>query len=78
MGSHIDINTINKWQLYKIGRFCDAVDDEGYFEGVTDGRGGREPRFSCNVVFDRGEKIYDAINTIAQILGEEFSLVIQR
>ena len=67
MGSHIDINTINKWQLYKIGRFCDAVDDEGYFEGVTDGRGGREPRFSCNVVFDRGEKIYDAINTIAQI-----------
>ena len=65
MGAHIDVSTINKWQLYKIGRFCDAVDDNGYFEGVTDGRGGREPRFSCNIVFDQGQKIYDAINTIA-------------
>ena len=52
MGSHIEISDINKWQLYKIGRFCDAVDENGYFEGVTDGRGGKEPRFSCNVVFE--------------------------
>ena len=67
MGSHIDISKINIWQLYKIGRFCDAVDDSGYFEGVTDGRGGLEPRFSCNLVFNQGQKIYDAINTITQI-----------
>ncbi len=67
MGSHIDESKINKWQLYKIGRFCDAVDDNGYFEGVTDGRGGKEPRFSCNVVFDKGQKIYDAITTITEI-----------
>jgi len=67
MGSHIDIDTINKFQLYKIGRFCDAVDDEGYFVGVTDGRGGKEPRFSCNIVFDQGQKIFDAINTIASL-----------
>ena len=65
MGSHIDVDKINKWQLYKIGRFCDAVDDNGYFQGVTDGHGGLEPRFSCNIVFDKGQKIYDAINTIA-------------
>lgn len=67
MGSHIDENTINKWQLYNIGRFCDAVDDDGFFVGVTDGRGGKEPRFSCNVVFDQGQKIFDAINTIASL-----------
>jgi hypothetical protein len=67
MGQHVDETIINKWQLYKIGRFCDAVDEEGYFEGVTDGRGGREPRFSCNVVFEQGEKIFDSINTIASI-----------
>jgi len=67
MGQHIDEAIINKWQLYKIGRFCDAVSEEGYFEGVTDGRGGKEPRFSCNVVFEQGEKIFDAINTIASI-----------
>jgi len=67
MGSHIDSDTINKWQLYKIGRFCDAVDEQGYFEGVTDGRGGKEPRYSCNIVFDQGQKIFDAINTIAAL-----------
>ena len=67
MGSHININQINKWQLYKIGRFCDNVDNEGYFLGVTDGKGGKEPRFSCNIVFDKGQKIFDAINTIASL-----------
>ena len=67
MGSHIDLQSINKWQLYKIGRFCDAVDDEGNFVGVTDGRGGKEPRFSCNVVFDQGQQVFDAINTIASL-----------
>jgi len=67
MGSHIDVDSINIWQLYEIGRFCDAVDENGYFKGVTDGRGGLEPRFSCNIVFDQGQKIYDAINTIANI-----------
>jgi hypothetical protein len=64
LGQHVDEDTINKWQLYEIGRFCDAVDDNGYFLGVPDGHGGREPRFSCNIVFDAGLKIYDAINTI--------------
>jgi len=67
MGNHVDANKINKWQLYKIGRFCDAVDDNGSFEGVTDGRGGLEPRFSCNIVFERGQKLYDAITTITNI-----------
>ena len=67
MGSHINIDQINKWQLYKIARFCDNVDDEGYFLGVADGKGGKEPRFSCNIVFDQGQKIFDAINTIASL-----------
>ncbi len=67
MGSHINADNINKWQLYKIGKFCDNVDNEGNFLGVTDGRGGIEPRFSCNVVFDQGQKIFDAINTIASL-----------
>jgi len=64
LGQHIDEDSVNKWQLYQIGRFCDAVDENGYFLGVPDGHGGREPRFSCNIVFDAGMKIYDALNTI--------------
>jgi hypothetical protein len=67
LGQHLDKNKINIWELYKIGRFCDAVDDDGIFKGVSDGQGGLEPRFSCNVIFKDNEKIYDTINTVAAI-----------
>jgi hypothetical protein len=64
LGHHINEEKINKWQLYEIGRFCDAVDENGFFVGVPDGHGGREPRFACSIVFDAGNKIYDALNAI--------------
>ena len=71
LGEHLKPENINKWQLYKIGRFCDAVDSDGYFVGVSDGfskngkaTGAREARFTCNVFFDRGTKIYDALNLV--------------
>lgn len=67
LGSYIDESQINKWELYKIARFCDAVDDDGFFIGVSDGVGGLEPRYSCNVVFKEQTKIFDAINIIASL-----------
>jgi hypothetical protein len=67
LGQHIDAADINKWELYKIGRFCDAVDEEGFFEGVPDGRGGLEPRYSCNIVFNSDEKVFDSIQLISKL-----------
>lgn len=67
LGAYIDESQVNKWELYKIARFCDAVDDEGYFIGVSDGVGGLEPRFSCNIIFKEQTKVYDAINVIANL-----------
>jgi len=67
LGSYVDESQINIWELYKIGRFCDAVNDEGYFIGVSDGIKGLEPRFSCNVLFKDSIKIFDAINVIANL-----------
>ncbi len=67
LGAYIDESQVNKWELYKIARFCDAVDDEGYFIGVSDGVGGLEPRFSCNIIFKDQTKVYDAINVIASL-----------
>ena len=67
LGSDIRKESINKWQLYEIGRFCDSVDEDGYFEGVEDGRGGREPRFSCNIIFEEDTKIFDAISSISAL-----------
>jgi hypothetical protein len=67
LGGYIDESQINKWELYKIARFCDAVDDDGYFIGVSDGVGGLEPRYSCNIIFKEQTKVYDAINVIANL-----------
>ena len=67
LGQYLDINQIDIFDLYKIGQFCDNVDDSGYFIGVPDGAGGVEPRFSCNVMFSEGIKVFDAINTIASL-----------
>lgn len=65
LGSYIEEEQINKWQLYKIGRFCDDVDEDGFFKGVPDGVGGLEPRYSCNIVFREQTKLFDAINIVA-------------
>jgi hypothetical protein len=67
LGSYIDESQINKWELYKIARFCDAVDDDGFFVGVSDGVGGLEPRYSCNIIFREQTKIFDAINVVASL-----------
>lgn len=67
LGGYIDESQVNKWELYKIARFCDAVDEDGYFIGVSDGVGGLEPRFSCNILFKEQTKVYDAINIIANL-----------
>ncbi len=67
LGEHVNENTINIWELYKIGRFCDAVNDDGAFVGVSDGQGGLEPRFACNIMFNNNEKIYDAVYQIAAL-----------
>lgn len=67
LGQYVDESQINVWDLYKIGRYCDAVDDDGYFFGVSDGRGGLEPRFSCNVLFNSSTKLFDAINVISNL-----------
>lgn len=67
LGAYLDENQINKWELYKIGRFCDAVDEDGYFEGVSDGIGGLEPRYSCNVLIKDQTKVYDAIVSITNL-----------
>lgn len=67
LGSYIDESQINKWELYKIAQFCDAVDENGFFIGVSDGVGGLEPRYSCNIVFREQTKIFDAINIVANL-----------
>ncbi len=73
LGRYLEEDDINKWELYKVGRFCDAVDSNGDFEGVPDGRGGLEPRYSCNIIFKSDEKVFDSIQLISKLFrGQTF------
>lgn len=41
LGKYIDSTQIDKYALFKIARYCDEL--------VSDGKGGTEPRFTCNL-----------------------------
>ena len=59
-----------KWDLYTIAQYCDAVVASGanmVFQGVDDGNGGVEPRFTCNICLNSRQEAYAAINTMASI-----------
>lgn len=52
LGKYIDADAIDKWALYEIARYCDAVDSNGDFVGIPDGNGGYEPRFRQSIVLN--------------------------
>lgn len=67
LGNHIDSSSVDKWTLYDIGRHCDAVDDDGRFRGVPDGKGGLEPRYTCNIIFYNKDEAYNVLKDISAI-----------
>jgi hypothetical protein len=67
LGNFIDLGSVDKWSLYDIGRYCDAVDDDGRFKGVPDGKGGLEPRYTCNIIFYNKDEAYNILKDVAAI-----------
>jgi hypothetical protein len=68
VGNQIDdIKDVDIFELYTIGRYCDAVDEEGRFVGLSDGQGGLEPRFSCNLAIDQKQNAFQIIGNVASI-----------
>ncbi len=45
LGDRIDSSMINRWSLYRIAQWCDQL--------VPDGKGGQEPRFTCNLYLQK-------------------------
>jgi hypothetical protein len=60
-----DLRDIDIFQLYKIGRYCDAVDSNGKFVGLPDGFGGLEPRYSCNILLEEASNGFELIKELA-------------
>ena len=79
LGSYLrDVDIIDKWTLFEIGMYADAVTlndgskttndmgGAGKFIGLEDGFGGLEPRFSCNILIKDQTSAYDAIQNLAR------------
>ncbi|WP_413529755.1 host specificity protein J [Rahnella inusitata] len=59
MGNRVDATMIDKWELYSIAQYCDAA--------VSDGAGGTEPRFTCNVFIQSQQDAYTVLRDLAAI-----------
>jgi len=65
-GAGIDPVYVDKWSLYQIARYCDAINETtGTFVGVPDGYGGVEPRFAFNGVINKAETVYNVLTGLA-------------
>jgi predicted phage tail protein len=58
-GQHIHARHLDKWAFYQASVYCSAL--------VPDGLGGKEPRFSCNVLIQNIAEAYKLINDMCSV-----------
>ncbi|GFM48954.1 DUF1983 domain-containing protein [Pseudomonas cichorii] len=59
LGDRIDASQINRWALYRIAQYCDQL--------VPDGKGGQEPRFTCNLYLQKQAEAWAVLQDLAAI-----------
>ena len=59
LGKIIEPSLVDKYSLYSIARYCDEL--------VPDGKGGQEPRFTCNVYITRQVEAYKLLKDLATV-----------
>lgn len=63
LGHRIEVSQVDKWELYRIGQYCDQL--------IPDGRGGSgtEPRFTCDVYIQSQAEAFTVLRDLAAIFG---------
>ena len=59
LGEFLEEADIDIYSLFQIARYCDEL--------VPDGKGGLEPRFTCNVYLSRQEEAYKVLKDLATV-----------
>ncbi len=59
LGHIVDASLVDKYSLYQIARYCDEL--------VPDGKGGQEPRFTCNVYITKAQEAYKVLKDLASV-----------
>lgn len=59
LGDRLTSAMLDKWSLYRLAQYCDQM--------VNDGKGGQEPRFTCNVYLQSTEDAYVILSKLAGV-----------
>lgn len=59
LGEFISEDQVDKWGLYNIAKYCDGL--------VSNGKGGLEPRYTCNLILNTREEAYRVLSNVASI-----------
>ena len=59
LGDRLNHAMLDKWSLYRLAQYCD--------QEVEDGKGGKEPRFTCNVYLQSTEDAYSILTKLAGV-----------
>ena len=59
LGNNIPAAWVDAWNLYQIAQYCDEM--------VSDGFGGQEPRFTCNVYMQTRSDAYKVLQDLAAV-----------
>ena len=59
LGSRLTPLMIDKWSLYRLAQYCDQT--------VSDGLGGQEPRFTCNVYLQSADEAFSILMKLAGV-----------
>lgn len=59
LGDRLTSTMLDKWSLYRLAQYCD--------QKVSDGKGGEEPRFTCNVYLQSTEDAYAILTKLAGV-----------
>lgn len=61
LGQRVTPAMVDKWTLYKVAQYCDVL--------VSDGIGGTEPRYTCNVYIQSRTDAWKVLNDIVGIFN---------
>lgn len=59
LGDRLTSAMLDKWSLYRLAQYCDQM--------IDDGKGGKEPRFTCNVYLQSTEDAYVILSKLAGV-----------
>lgn len=61
LGSRITPAMVDKWTLYQVSQYCDVL--------VSDGKGGQEPRYTCNIYIQSRKEAWQVLRDIVGIFN---------